>query len=371
MEGATKLLHELGPETYAQALAKHRRVVRETVAASGGVEVDIQGDAFFVAFAIAPAALAAATEISDGLGSGPIRVRMGVHSGTPLLTDEGYVGVDVHRAARIAACGHGGQILVSSATAGLVASDCLRDLGEHRLKDLSAPERIYQLGGEEFPPLRTLYRTNLPVPATPFLGRERELEELAELFAQDDRRLITLTGPGGTGKTRLGLQAAAAAADRFPGGVFWVPLVSLRDPQLVLSTAGQAVGAKNDVSEHIADRFLLFVLDNFEQVVQAAEDLAELMATCPNLRLLVTSRELLRLPGEQAYQVPALEASEGSSCSLPERARLTRSSNRLVRWTNYACVWSSCRWRWSWRPHVCGCCRRRNCWSVSRGDSTS
>ena len=141
--------------------------------AHGGVEVDTQGDAFFVAFPTAPGALAAAAAATEELAAGPIRVRMGIHSGTPLLTDEGYVGVDVHRAARIAACGHGGQILVSAATAGLVDADGLHDLGEHRLKDLSAPERIYQLGDAEFPPLKSLYRTNLPVPATPFLGRER------------------------------------------------------------------------------------------------------------------------------------------------------------------------------------------------------
>src|SRR5215471_2301207 len=177
VEGSTRLLDELGPEAYAVALADHRRVIREIVAREGGVEVDTQGDAFFFSFPIAPAALSAAGGVIDALATRPIRVRIGVHTGTPLLADEGYVGADVHRAARIAAAGHGGQVLVSAATASLVRpSDGLPlvDLGLHRLKDLSAPERISQLGEREFPALKSLHRTNLPTPATPFLGRENE-----------------------------------------------------------------------------------------------------------------------------------------------------------------------------------------------------
>src|SRR5205807_9862508 len=156
-------------------------------------------------------------------------VRMGLHTGTPLLTDEGYVGSDVHRAARIAAAGHGRQVLVSSSTAALIQDAELRDLGEHRLKDLSAPERIFQLGDCDFPPLTTLYRTNLPVPATPFLGREQELEEIVALLGRADVRLLTLTGAGGSGKTRLALQAAGAAGVVYPHGVWWVPLAPLTD----------------------------------------------------------------------------------------------------------------------------------------------
>ena len=148
IEGSTRLLHELGAERYADALAEHRRVVREVFARCGGVEVDTQGDAFFYSFPTAPAALEAAREGQEELAAGPVSVRMGVHTGTPVVTSEGYVGEDVHRAARIAACGHGGQVLVSAAAAGL-AVDSLSDLGEHRLKDLSAPERIYQLGSRE------------------------------------------------------------------------------------------------------------------------------------------------------------------------------------------------------------------------------
>src|SRR2546430_7268032 len=323
VEGSTKLLKELGEAAYAAALAEHRRILREAFGAHGGVEVDTQGDAFFVAFPTAPGALAAAAAALDGLSTGPIRVRMGVHTGTPHVGDEGYVGVDVHRAARIAAAGHGGQVLISASTAALLGTDGLLDLGEHRLKDLSAPERIYQCGEQDFPPLKSLYRTNLPIPATPFVGREHELAEVCGLL--EDARLLTLTGPGGMGKTRLGLQAAAEAAERYVDGIFWVPLAPLRDPELVLVTAGQALGAKDGLTEHLADKSLLLLFDNFEHVVEAAPGLSELLASCPNVHLLVTSRELLRVPCEQAYPVPPLEPEDGTKLFLA-RARAARPS---------------------------------------------
>ena len=310
IEGSTKLLQALGTERYAEALAEHRRLLRDAFTAHGGVEVDTQGDAFFVAFPTAPGALAAADQARDALADGPITVRIGLHTGTPVLTDEGYVGSDVHRAARIAAAGHGGQILVSSSTAALLGTDLLRDLGEHRLKDLGAPERIYQLGTEEHPPLKTLHQTNLPIPATPFLGRESEVAGIAALLTRDDVRLVTLTGPGGTGKTRLALQAAASSADHFPGGVWWVALAPLRDSALVLESAAQALGASGDLSEHIGDTRLLLLLDNFEHLVAAAAALAPLMSRCPNLALLVTSREPLHLAGEHEYAVDPLEPGE-------------------------------------------------------------
>ena len=311
VQGSTRLLHDLGAEGYAAALAEHRRVVREAFSAEEGVEVDTQGDAFFVAFPTAPGALRAVEAIQAGLERGPISVRMGLHTGTPFVAEEGYVGVDVNRAARIAAVGHGGQVLVSAATAALVGTDGLRDLGEHRLKDLSAPERIYQLGDADFAPLTSLYRTNLPIPATPFLGRDAELGEVGGLLGRDDVRLLTLTGPGGTGKTRLALQAAAEAADRFPQGVFWVPLAPLRDPALVTATAAHALNATDGLADHIADKRLLLLLDNFEHLVESAPELLALLGSCPNLQLVVTSRELLRVPGEQAYPVPPLEPSDG------------------------------------------------------------
>jgi predicted ATPase/class 3 adenylate cyclase len=312
VEGSTRLLHELGAEEYAEALAEHRRVIRGACSRHDGIEVDTQGDAFFLAFPTAPGALAAAGEMTEALASGRVQVRSGLHTGTPLLTEEGYVGGDVHRAARIAAAGHGGQVLVSSSTAQLVELE-LTDLGEHRLKDLAAPERIYQLGDSDFPALKSLYRTNLPVPATAFLGRESELAEVLSVLSSDDTRPLTLTGPGGTGKTRLALQAASEASDSFPDGIWWVPLAPLRDPKLVLETAAQVVGSKNGLAEHIADKEMLCLFDNFEQVVEAGAELADLLAACPNLDVLVTSRERLRVRGEQTYPVPPLAKSDGEA----------------------------------------------------------
>ena len=307
IEGSTRLLHELGAEDYAAALAGHRRVLREAFERNGGVEVDTQGDAFFVAFPTAPGALAAAREAQEAL---ELPVRMGLHTGTPLLTEEGYVGADVHRAARIAASGHGRQVLVSTATAALVDRDALRDLGEHRLKDLSAPERIFQLGDAAFPPLKTLYRTNLPIPATQFLGREHELADVRELLGRDDARLLTLTGAGGSGKTRLALHAAGEAAEAYPDGVWWVPLAPLTDPADVERAAARALGGGGTLPELVDGRRMLLLLDNFEHVVTAAPDIAAFLSECPQADVLVTSRERLRVQGEHVYPVPVLARDE-------------------------------------------------------------
>jgi len=323
IEGSTRLLHDLGAEEYSRVLGDHRRVLREAFSANQGVEVDTQGDAFFVAFPTAPGALAAAAQASARLAPGPIRVRMGIHTGTAYLGEEGYVGIDVHRAARIAASGHGGQVLVSASTAALVATNGLRDLGAHRLKDLSAPERIYQLGDGDFPPLKSMHRTNLPVLSTPFLGRRRELNEVDVLVSRADVRLLTLTGPGGIGKTRLALQAAADASDRYPGGVFWVALAPLHDSSLVLETARQAVGATDGLAEHIGDAAVLLLFDNFEHVTDAAADVAGLLGSCARLDLLVTSREPLHVAGEQEYPVPSLSRQDGLDL-FTARARAVR-----------------------------------------------
>jgi predicted ATPase len=240
---------------------------------------------------------------------------MGLHTGTPLLTEEGYVGPDVHRAARIAAAGHGGQVLVSASTAALLTGR-LRDLGRHLLKDLSAPERIFQVGNEEFPPLRTLYQTNLPIPATPFLGREQELSDVRALMSRHDVHLLTLTGPGGAGKTRLAVQAAGLSSEDYPHGVWWVPLAELRHADLVLETASRIVGAKGALDEHIGDRRMLLLFDNFEQVVAAAPGVAALLSSCPDLDLLVTSREPLHVAGEREYPVPPLAPDEAVALFL-------------------------------------------------------
>jgi predicted ATPase/class 3 adenylate cyclase len=323
VEGSTRLLYEVGAEAYAAALAEHRRAIREACSRNGGVEVDTEGDAFFAAFPTASGALAAAVAITDAHSSGPIQVRMGLHTGTPLRTDEGYVGDDVHRAARIAACGHGGQLLLSDVTAALLGRGGLRDLGEHRLKDLSAPENIYQLGDAAFPPLRSLHQTNLPIPTTPFLGRQKELAEILGLLTKEDVRLLTLTGPGGTGKTRLATQAGAELGPRYPNGVWFVPLAPLRDPGLVLQAAGQALGVQDGLAEHIADRSMLLLFDNFEHVVAAAGDVAGLLAACPHLDLLVTSREPLHVSGEQEYTVPPFVHEEAVGFFLA-RARAVK-----------------------------------------------
>jgi predicted ATPase len=318
VEGSTRLLHELGAESYAHALAEHRRVIRESCARHGGVEVDTQGDAFFFAFPSAPGALAAASAVTDALAAGPISVRVGLHTGTPLLTDEGYVGDDVHRAARIAAAGHGGQVLVSSSTASLVEPR-LADLGEHRFKDLSAPERVYQLGDRAFPSLKSLYRTNLPVPATRFLGRKSELREVVELLSTDGARVLTLTGPGGTGKTRLALQAAAEAAERFPDGLWWVPLAPLRDPALLPSVVAHTLEVKEEpggglaetIATALAGKRALLLLDNVEHLLPHAAREVAALGPPSGCVFLVTSRERLQLEGEQVYPVPTLEESDG------------------------------------------------------------
>jgi predicted ATPase/class 3 adenylate cyclase len=308
IEGSTRLLQELG-DRYADVLAEHRRMLREAFAHHSGVEVDTQGDAFFVAFARASDAVASAQAAQGALRGGRVRVRMGVHTGEPMVREEGYVGIDVHRAARLASAGHGGQILVSRPTRDLLDSTFeLVDLGLHRMKDLSEPQRLYQLGMEKFPPLKTLHQTNLPVPATPFLGRERELSEVLRLLGSS--RVLTLTGPGGTGKTRLAIQAAAEAAEEFPAGVWWVPLSTLRDPSLVRDSIAQVLDAKGEVAEHIADKKVLLLLDNLEHLLASAPELAALVDRCVGLRLLATSREPLRVSAEQEYPVAPFASEE-------------------------------------------------------------
>ena len=323
VEGSTKLLRSLGAGGYAEALAEHRRVIREACAAEGGVEVDTQGDAFFFAFPTAPGAVAAASSFTEALAVGPIQVRVGLHTGTPLVAEEGYVGADVHRAARIAAAGHGGQVLVSSSTAQLVELE-LSDLGEHRLKDLAAAERVYRLGDGDFPALKTLYRTNLPVPATPFLGRERELADIVHLLTREDVRLLTLTGPGGTGKTRLALQAAAEASDAFPDGIAWVPLAPQRDPSLVLPAVAQSLEVREQPGVALGETLrtvlsgkrALLLLDNVEHLLPAASNEIAYLGSIGGPVLLVTSRERLQLQGEQVSAVPTLDDSDAVSLFL-------------------------------------------------------
>ena len=281
IEGSTRLLDELGAEGYGAALAEHRRVLREAFERHGGVEVDTQGDAFFVAFPTAPGALEAAREAQSRAGvagaDGPPH-RHAAADGGGLRRGRRPPGrADRSRGARPAG-------LVSAATAALVGAAELRDLGEHRLKDLSAPERIFQLGDGEFPPLKTLYRTNLPIPATPFLGRDHELAEVRELLARDDARLLTLTGAGGVGEDA----ARAAGGRRRCGGVPGRRVVgaacAAADPADVGPAAARALGGGGTLPEVVDGRRLLLLLDNFEHVVEAAPEVAAVLAGMPATR---------------------------------------------------------------------------------------
>ena len=329
IEGSTRLLHALGPDAYADALAEHRRSLREAFGAHGGVEVDTQGDAFFVAFPTARGAAQAARLGADTLENGPVRVRMGMHTGTPTLAAEGYVGVDVHRGARMGALAHGGQIVVSPATAALLDGEQLLDLGLHRLKDFEGPTRLFQLGESGFPPLRTPGSVDLPTPATRFLGRERELFDAVSVVLERDPRVLTVAGPGGTGKTRFAIELARLLAEDAEGGTVFVPLAPLRDPSLVLAAIGSAIGAPGtdpaEIATRVGDRRTHILVDNVEHLLpDAARSLGELVAAAPALRVLASSREALRIAGEVELDLAPLSESEAVSLFV-ERARAVRS----------------------------------------------
>jgi predicted ATPase/class 3 adenylate cyclase len=324
VEGSTKLLEELGADAYRAALAEHRRVMREAFGAHRGYEVDYEGDGFFYAFASAQAAVSAVREAIVGLEAGPIRIRVGIHTGEPSLDPPKYVGMDVHRAARIMSAAHGGQVVLSPSTVALLDPDSfdLTDLGEHRFKDLSAPQRVFQLGEGEFSPIRSLHRTNLPVPATPFIGRESELAAVAGMLGEPEARLVSLVGPGGTGKTRLALQASAEASDAYPDGVFWAPLAPLRDPALVLPTVAAALSVRegqdgstlDDLARALAGRRLLVFVDNVEHLMPDAADLVgAFVEACPTVTTVVTTRERLQLPSERVYAVPPMNENDAEA----------------------------------------------------------
>jgi predicted ATPase/class 3 adenylate cyclase len=334
IEGSTRMLQQHAAD-YAEILHSHRRLIRTAVADEAGIEVDNTGDGFFFVFPSTTGAIRTAAAAQQALAAAPwpdgasVRVRMGLHTGEGRLGVEGYVGIDVHRAARVGAAAHGGQVLLSEATSALVRRDlpsgfALRDLGLHRLKDLDAPERMAQLVvpglPSDFPPPRGVSkRQGLPVRLSRFIGRGPEIEELRVLLRSN--RLLTLTGPGGTGKTRLALAVAGAEEGQYLDGAAFVDLAPIVDPELVPSATGGKLEAPSlpgrspteAVIKHLAERRLLLVLDNFEQVLAAAPFVAELLAGCPDLSVLVTSRAPLRLEGEQEWPVAPLDLPDPSA----------------------------------------------------------
>lgn len=329
IEGSTRLLRQLGPALYAEALEEHRRVLRDAFTAEGGVEVDTQGDAFFVAFPTAAGAVTASRSGQQALAAGPITVRMGLHTGAPTTTAEGYAGIDVHRGARVAALAHGGQVVISAATAALLDDELLLDLGRHRLKDFDAPAQLFQLGSAEFPPLRTPGAVELPTPATHFLGRERELVEAATLWLDRDPRILTIVGPGGTGKTRFSIELARFLAEDADAGTVFVALAPVRDASLIVPMIAEQLGAAGDTPAAIATRVgekrAHVVLDNLEQLLpDAARLLSDLVAAAPALRLVATSREPLRIGGEVEFDLPPMGEVDAVTLFL-ERAQAVRA----------------------------------------------
>jgi predicted ATPase/class 3 adenylate cyclase len=344
IEGSTRLVSALG-EGYGPLLAAHDEILRRAIGGHAGTEVGTEGDAFFAVFASPAKAVGAAAAAQRALAAqawpdgATVRVRMGLHSGEGRLGGDNYIGLDVHRAARIAAAGHGGQVLLSDATRALVEHALpggvrLRDLGTHRLKDITHPEHLFDLSIEglrsDFPPPRSLDArpNNLPLPLNSFVGRRVEIAEGARLLA--DHRLVTLTGPGGIGKTRLALEVAADVLPRFADGAFFVDLGSIAEPGLVAPVIGQVLGVKEEsgrqlvdtLADHLADKELLLVPDNFEHLLEAASVVERLLGAAGRLRVLATSRTPLGLYGEQEQHVPPLGLPDLGR--LPELEALSR-----------------------------------------------
>jgi predicted ATPase/class 3 adenylate cyclase len=332
IEGSTRLVQDLG-DRYGEVLADHCRILRKAIAEAGGTEVGTEGDSFFAVFPSAPAAVAATIAAQRGLAAhgwpdgAEVRVRMGLHTGEGTRGGDNYTGLDVHRAARIAAAGHGGQVLVSEATRSLVdrlPDATFRDLGGHRLKDLANPEHLFQVEvaglPSDFPALRSLDArpNNLPVQLTSFVGREADIAVVGDLLER--ARLVTLTGPGGTGKTRLSLQVAAERLTRYADGAFFVELAPVTDPRLVPSAIASAIDVREApdrplleaIKEWLRDRELLLVLDNFEQIATAAPLVTDLLSAASRLRVLATSRAVLHVHGEHEYAVPPLRIPDPS-----------------------------------------------------------
>jgi len=339
IEGSTLLLSRLGP-TYADALDGHRQVLRLALAAHGGTEMGTEGDSFFVVFPTAEGAVRAAVRAQRDLESYPwpggerVRVRIGIHTGTPQVHEDDYVGMDVHRAARIAASAHGGQVVLSSVAAelardGLPEGVELRDLGSHHLKDIPEAERLFQLCIEglqdDFPALKSLgASSSLPIPATHLVGRAPTVAELADLVQSPDVRLVTLIGPGGAGKTRLAIEVARKLATSFPDGVFFVPLASVATADVMWTSIADVLDLPRNARmqpgllEQVAQHAALFVLDNLEQLNGADEVVTQLLAAVPRAAVVASSRRALGVSGEHLYPVPPLALPAGSTLADAE-----------------------------------------------------
>jgi predicted ATPase/class 3 adenylate cyclase len=343
IESSTRLLQQLG-NRYADALMEYRQVLRFACQQWNGHEVDTQGDAFFAAFVRAIDSISAAVYIQRTLAAhswpegATLRARIGLHTGEPSVAAEGYVGLDVHYTARLMSAGYGGQVLLSQTTRDLVEHDLpegvsLRNLGEHRLKDVGYSSHIFQLViaklPADFPPLKTLstrsYLYNLPIMPNPLIGREQDIAAVLQLLRSGGVRLLTLIGPGGTGKTRLSMQAVAELSDKFPDGVFFVSLAAVSDADLVVPTLAKVLDVREESSrplletlkQHLQQKQVLLLLDNFEQVATAALQIEELLMACLHIKVLVTSRAVLHLQAEHVFSVPPL--------ALPDIAHLPDS----------------------------------------------
>lgn len=376
--GSTQLVQRLGEE-YVHVLEEHQRILREAFAKWNGYEVSTHGDSFFAVFSRATDAVAAAVEAQKALAGKTwtedvsLQVRMGIHTGEPMLVEHDYVGVDVHRAARICGAAYPGQVLLSNETRVIVERQLpenvsLRELGKYRLKDLNELEHLHQLViGElpsDFPPLRSLEITpnNLPIQLTSFIGREQEIDEIKELLSS--ARLVTLTGAGGTGKTRLAMEVAKQTGEQFPDGVWLIDFVALREPSLILQAVAAALGVREEpqrsltqsLTDYLRLKRLLLLFDNCEHLISAcAQTAGTILQTCPTVQILVTSREALGIPGEHQYYVPTLTVpppdselviemlnqSEAARVFL-DRAALVRPSFKLTR-TNAFAIAQICR----------------------------
>jgi predicted ATPase/class 3 adenylate cyclase len=354
IEGSTALLQRLGDHRYARVLEEYRQVLSPTYEETSGQVIDAHGDAVLIAFHRARDGVTTAVAAQRAISAHPwpdnaaIRVRMALHTGEPIHAAGGYVGLDVHRAARICSLAHGGQVLLSQTTGNLVERDLppkvsLRELGAHRLKDLLRPEKIFQVVHPDlpadFPPLKSLETlpNNLPVQLTSFIGLEGEIDEVKQLLATT--RLLTMTGAGGCGKTRLALQVAAVVLEDFAEGVWLVELATLSDPTLLFQAVASALNIREQpgrslqatIIDYLSPKQLLLVLDNCEHLVAACARLAEtLLRACPHLRILATSREALGIAGETIRPVPSLSVPDPRRQPTVETLRRSEATRLFI-----------------------------------------